>query len=248
MCLLQSLAFSQCGNFVVATTQKQVDVLHIPQDMLTPKSPGHSSQVMCLTNPGALQSVSNGDMILQGASLPPGTILRETHLIAPSTICNSSPKALLVTTADNDLKVQLAGDDTKQAHMLSMPKSLDARSTSVGLRIPRSSDDSLRVIFNKKAGDSYSLGDDNRRQFQYPMILERKITSIRLEYTPNSGQCKLEIPNLLSAESTSDPGNERYVEGRPMKRLKSGRGDSIAYPHFLPESGPKELPGDERQN
>jgi len=197
MCRLQSLTFSQCGNFVVAATQKQVDVLRIPQDMLSPGTPYHSSQVLRLTNQGALQSASNSDLILQGAGLSPGTIIRETHLIAPSITSNSSPKALLVTTADNDLKVQLAGDDTKQVHMLSMPKSLDAQRTSVGLRIPKSSDDSLRVIFNKKAGHSYSLGDDNQGQFRYPMILEREITSIRLEYKPDIGQGKSCIHNRV---------------------------------------------------
>ncbi|KAI0860487.1 hypothetical protein F4860DRAFT_525315 [Xylaria cubensis] len=204
-CRIQTLAFSQCGSFVVATTKKQVDVLYIPQKMLKTKTLSHSSQVPCSPALDEPETVSNGSLSLLSSGVHPGSVIRGSHLLSTGTANNPS-RALLITTNDNDLGVQLVGNDVsadREIRLLSMPKSFDVRNVAVDLRIPMSSDDSLRIMFNKKAEESYKLGDNNGGQFQFPMILDRKIQSI------------MSVPKPGSDCSQSD---EPYLEGPPRKR------------------------------
>jgi hypothetical protein len=192
-CRIKCLTFSQCGNFVVANTEKQVDVLHIPQKMLVSKTLSHSTQVSYLANLDESKAVSENPLSLMNSGLHPGSIISGNHLISRGTT-NSPSRALLVRTTDNDLNVHLAGHDVSANsgyyRLLSMPKSLDARNMSVGIRMPKSSDDSLRIMFNKTSEESYRLGGDSEGRFQSPMILERRITSITRVLEPGSNQSK----------------------------------------------------------
>ncbi|KAI1740672.1 hypothetical protein F4680DRAFT_96419 [Xylaria scruposa] len=204
-CHIQSLAFSQCGNFVVANTKKQVDVLHIPQKMLTAKTLSHSGQVPCSTALDEPKAASDSSLSLLGSGIHSGSVMRGSHLLSTGTT-NTPSRALLITTNDNDLGVQLVGHDVsadRELRLLSMPKSFDMRNAAIDLRIPMSSDDSLRIMFNKKAEESYKLGDNSGGQFQFPMILDRKIQSI------------MSVPKPGSGLRQSD---ESYLEGPPRKR------------------------------
>ncbi|KAI0187201.1 hypothetical protein EV127DRAFT_483558 [Xylaria flabelliformis] len=161
-CRIQSIAFSQCGNFVVANTKEKVDVLQIPQKMLRTKALSYSGQVSCFPTLDEPKAASDSSLSLLVSTTNPS-------------------RALLITTNDNDLGVQLVGHGVsadREIRLVSMPKSFDVRNAAVDLRIPMSSDDSLRIMFNKKAEESYRLGDNSGGQFQFPMILDRKMQSI----------------------------------------------------------------------
>ncbi|KAI0556168.1 hypothetical protein F4679DRAFT_22557 [Xylaria curta] len=204
-CHIQSIAFSQCGNFVVANTKKQVVVLHIPQKMLTAKTLSHSGQVPCSTALDEPKAASDSALSLLGSGIHPGSVMRGSHLLSTGTT-NTPSGALRITTNDNNLGVQLVGHDVsadRELRLLSMPKSFDMRNAAIDLRIPMSSDDSLRIMFNKKAEESYKLGDNSGGQFQFPMILDRKIQSIMSVPKPGSGRRQSDEP---------------CIEGPPRKR------------------------------
>lgn len=182
--------------YLLARDKIDVEVLPIPKSMLAPKTiaqPSDSEFEQALTNTtSSIQRTQNLD--LQITAFGPGNTVTDSHLIKMDGESNSS-QTLLFTTTNNELKVESkqpgVSDKRTHLHVLSLPESFKTENTAVNLHVPSSLTDSLRVVFNKRAAESYSLSDG--RQIQHPSIVEKKLKSItQIEETVERCQPVLE--------------------------------------------------------
>ncbi|OAG03138.1 uncharacterized protein CC84DRAFT_960161 [Paraphaeosphaeria sporulosa] len=179
--LFESLTFSACGRYLLARDKTDVDVLPIPKDMLALKTIAQPTDLgavqATMDTASTVQESQHRD--LQLMAFRPGNLISDSHLVKMASESNGS-QTLLVTTIDNELKVeskQLGVSDRRSyLQILSLPESFNTENTAVNLQVPTSSTESLRVVFNKRAAESYSLSDG--RTSQYPSIVEKKLTSI----------------------------------------------------------------------
>jgi hypothetical protein len=209
--------------YLLARNNNDVEVLPLPNDMLSPKSivqPANSETGQDLIS-ASPSTQMDGPSELQHAALRPGNLLAESHMVEFDNESNCS-KALLVTTTNNELKIESIvpgmSKNREHLHILSLPKSFSTENTAVNLQIPMSSTDSMRVIFNKRAAESYSLSDG--RQGQFPSIVERKLTSIA------------QIGNVVPPHSSA-------LDSPHSKRPKLNIGDVSNSREKLREWGPR---------
>jgi hypothetical protein len=186
-CIVETLTFSLCGKYLLARNRKDVEVLHLPQEIQVRGHTNHAFPYESIEEQKPAFS-SNKLQILQDSC--PGGVLSGTHLLSVGEgSSGNATKALILTTVGNDLKVELAaqGSSANRGHLqlLSLPASFDASNTAVNLKLHTSLDDSLGIIFNKKTAQGYSLSG---KEGQFSTIVERKRTSIVQAMGPASHQ------------------------------------------------------------
>ncbi|KAJ4355440.1 uncharacterized protein N0V89_003456 [Didymosphaeria variabile] len=222
--VFESLSFSACGMYLLARDKNDVEVLPIPKDMLALKTIAQPTDLeigqLVTTNVPSTSVASVLD--LQQSWIHPGRLLPDTHLVNTEDGSNCS-KALLVTTTDNELKIESVqpgmSKDSEYLQISSLPQSFSTENSTVNLQVPTSSTESLRVIFNKRAAESYSLSDG--RHGQFPCIMDRKLKSIaRIEKAPPPQHELLRIPAQIEEAETS-----HQTPPSPHKWRKMNDGD-----------------------
>jgi hypothetical protein len=203
-CILKAISLSVCGKFVLAKTAKDVEVLPIPENMLA------STTLHCIVNGDRAASGQGSETELpQGTSnmlsifnsqLPPSGVLSGPILLSYDKSSNANDtKALIVTTSNNELRLESVGTpssrttETGYLQLLTLPESFDTSNTAICLRLPTGSSDSLKIIFNKTASEEYSLSDG--REGQFPKIVERENSSVAQVFGPNPAEETGEWPS-----------------------------------------------------
>jgi hypothetical protein len=159
--------FSACGKYLLAKAGAEMDVVHIPRHMLSPERhkrlTGEAVSVSRHHSTGAVTLASDihGLEIIR-AGLGRGTVMSESQLASVGE--DNKPTVGLLITADlNDVKLQGTRSNSSQNQeslkLLSLPESFDTRHTSVSIKLPDGPDGALRVMFNKKTAERYSLSD-----------------------------------------------------------------------------------------
>ncbi|KAF9736590.1 hypothetical protein PMIN04_009655 [Paraphaeosphaeria minitans] len=179
--IFESLDFSACGRYLLARNKSNIEVFPVPKDMLSLKTiaqPTDLGTELAITNTASIVEEGQG-LDLQFMAFRPGNLISESHFVKMDSESNG-PQALLVTAIDNELKVESkqsgVSDRRSYLQILSLPESFNTENTAVNLQVPTSSTKNLRIVFNKRAAESYSLSDG--RQCQHPSIVEKKLTSI----------------------------------------------------------------------
>jgi hypothetical protein len=190
-CVLETPNFSVCRKFILARNTKDVEVLPIPEKMLASTARGcitdrHTAELGTVSKPELPEYPSN-TLELFTSQLRPGTVLSGPFLVPYDKSSNASTmKVLVVTNSNNELKLESIGAPD-HLQLLTLPQSFDVSNTATNLRLPRSSSDPLKIIFNKTASEEYSLSDGKEGQF--PKIVDRDVNrSIARVFGPTTAE------------------------------------------------------------
>ncbi|KAJ0161901.1 hypothetical protein CTA2_5419 [Colletotrichum tanaceti] len=183
-CRVSSISFSLCGEFLLATTDRGVEVIKIPfgpgsgTDSASLEEGSRSSRSLILGGVGSLGG-GHGD----GDS-------RETQLKVSDTI---RPGTQLVAgdplLARNDLTIEGEGNHlvltrrstssttpNASVQLLGLPESFDLTNTRVGIQLPDHRGENLRITINKTISHAYRVNGDAKTQF--PAVVDRAPRSI----------------------------------------------------------------------
>jgi len=180
-CIIKSVTFSRCGEYLLAKNKNEVEVLRVPQGMIKPRP---QRRIMETPYPGSNKGAAEPALFGSGklakfevSHLQPGEVISEVHL-CPTSGQGYAKRALVIGTTENNIRLGSMGaySTTSQVHLLSLPRSFSLQNTGISLRVPTASDDSLTIMLNQPSAESYSLSKG--REGQVPTIVKRKLTSV----------------------------------------------------------------------
>ncbi|KAK2762020.1 hypothetical protein CKAH01_16217 [Colletotrichum kahawae] len=179
-----------CGNFLVVTADKVVDVVNISV-INVPQAPldGLASR----TNAQHIES-DQQNSALSKRKLTSLNTENQTALGNAAT----TQRAIQLTTENRQIQLQsIAGAECsslQSVQLLNVPQSLDLRSTQIDLQLPQPGSENLTIIINKSATEAYGINGENKTQF--PTVVDRNVQSLALnlewfaESSPSQGDSK----------------------------------------------------------
>lgn len=181
-CIYESLSFSACGRYIIATTPMFSAVSDVSLfwsndargKQLGQGSTDHGTQSEQSDTAG-LQRL-NDQLGLVGSTLRPGDLINQSPFVTSE---NGDTRFLTLSSADQNITVDMSKGPLSQPErslqLLTVPASFDTRDTAISVRLPETGEETVRLIFNKTTSEFFKL---NGRRVGFPSVTERNIGSV----------------------------------------------------------------------
>jgi len=175
----ETIVFSACGRYIVATTKNTSIVIPIPGKELQAflaDSVDTITREESEVNQGEIAHV--GCLDVSAFHFRPGQVLQSGYLASQG---DGQASQVITLLADEQLQVNLTSDDCQELvqslELVELPNFPGLEKTTPVLKMPDTIEDPVRVIMNKTAQKGYSLTEPQDERL--PLIFDRNSRNIQ---------------------------------------------------------------------